>query len=71
MDHCLVACLACCSPWGRKESDTTCQLNNNLQDGEAPWGTQPCPLGWSRGSGHSHLDFPGQSRNLEPPAPPV
>ena len=21
--------LACCSPWGRKESDTTGQLNNN------------------------------------------
>ena len=21
--------LACCSPWGRKESDTTKQLNNN------------------------------------------
>ena len=21
--------LACCSPWGRKESDTTEQLNNN------------------------------------------
>ena len=23
------ASLACCSPWGRKESDTTEQLNNN------------------------------------------
>ena len=23
------AVLACCSPWGRKELDTTCQLNNN------------------------------------------
>ena len=22
--------LACCSPWGHKESDTTEQLNNNL-----------------------------------------
>ena len=22
-------CLACCSPWGRKESDTTERLNNN------------------------------------------
>ena len=22
--------LACCSPWGRKESDTTEQLNNNM-----------------------------------------
>ena len=24
--------LACCSPWGRKESDTTKRLNNNNQD---------------------------------------
>ena len=22
--------LACCSPWGRKESDTTERLNNNI-----------------------------------------
>ena len=22
-------CLACCNPWGHKESDTTEQLNNN------------------------------------------
>ena len=22
--------LACCSPWGRKESDTTKRLNNNV-----------------------------------------
>ena len=22
-------CLSCCSPWGRKESDTTKRLNNN------------------------------------------
>ena len=22
--------LACCSPWGRKESDTTERLNNNM-----------------------------------------
>ena len=22
--------LACCSPWGRKESDTTGQLNNSI-----------------------------------------
>ena len=22
--------LACCSPWGREESDTTWQLNNNI-----------------------------------------
>ena len=26
------ACLACCSPWGRKESDTTEQLNNNSKN---------------------------------------
>ena len=24
--------LACCSPWGRKESDTTKQLNNNNRE---------------------------------------
>ena len=24
-------CLACCSPWSHKESDTTYQLNNKLQ----------------------------------------
>ena len=24
--------LACCSPWGRKESDTTDQLNSNKTD---------------------------------------
>ena len=24
--------LACCSPWGRKELDTTERLNNNLED---------------------------------------
>ena len=23
--------LACCSPWGHKKSDTTEQLNNNIQ----------------------------------------
>ena len=26
--------LACCSPWGRKESDMTEQLSNNHQDRE-------------------------------------
>ena len=26
--------LACCSPWGRKESDTTERLNNNSYCGE-------------------------------------
>ena len=25
--------LTCCSPWGRKESDTTWQLNNNNNKG--------------------------------------
>ena len=25
--------LACCSPWGRKELDTTLQLNNNILTG--------------------------------------
>ena len=29
--------LACCSPWGRKESDTTERLNNN-------WSTTSCLL---------------------------
>ena len=24
-------CLVCCSPWGRKESDTIEQLNNNIK----------------------------------------
>ena len=27
--------LACCSPWGHKESDTTEQLNNNSEGIEA------------------------------------
>ena len=27
------ASLACCSPWGRKESDTTKRLNNNRTTG--------------------------------------
>ena len=44
--------LACCSPWGRKESDTTEQLNNNIfvvvtSDSLRPHGLQhaglPCP----------------------------
>ena len=25
-------CLECCSPWGRKESDTIERLNNNLRE---------------------------------------
>ena len=31
--------LACCSPWGCKESDTTEQLNNN-RELEATWHSQ-------------------------------
>ena len=27
--------LACCNPWGHKESDTTEQLNNNMDGGRA------------------------------------
>ena len=42
--------LACCSPWGHKESDTTEQLNKNngvrlVSSGTEAgfiWGTQPC-----------------------------
>ena len=30
--------LACCSPWGHKESDMTEQLNNNQSDGISPVG---------------------------------
>ena len=30
--------LACCSPWGRKESDTTEQLNNNKSPTLIPFG---------------------------------
>ena len=29
--------LACCSPWGHKESDRTEQLNNNSDSGTAKW----------------------------------
>ena len=29
--------LACCSPWGHKESDRTKQLNNNSDSGIAKW----------------------------------
>ena len=29
--------LVCCSPWGRKESDTTQQLNNNNSSYMLPW----------------------------------
>ena len=28
-------CLACCSPWSRKESDTTEQLNNKQVTGKS------------------------------------
>ena len=42
--------LACGSPWGRKESDVTEQLNNNHEEIGAPF--------------HSMLLFPG--RNAEP-----
>ena len=38
--------LACCSPWGRKESDTTEQLTLNLvlcRLHMAPWGLIPYP----------------------------
>ena len=33
--------LACCSPWGRKESDTTEQLNNK-EEPKKPRGGQEC-----------------------------
>ena len=29
--------LVCCSPWGRKESDPTEQLNNKVQIGRTSW----------------------------------
>ena len=39
--------LACCSPWGHKESDTTERLNNNtassssIPSGRVPWAEEP------------------------------
>ena len=38
--------LACCSPWGHKESDITGQLNNNTC--MVCWGTQGAQCGWRR-----------------------
>ena len=32
--------LACCSPWGRRESDTTEQLNNNQSNVRKQRGTK-------------------------------
>ena len=32
--------LACCSPWGRRESDTTEQLNNNQSNVRKQRGTE-------------------------------
>ena len=29
--------LACCSPWGREESDTTERLNNNKNENKTLW----------------------------------
>ena len=29
--------LACCSPWGHKESDTTCKLNNDNNSGTSTY----------------------------------
>ena len=38
--------LACCSPWGRKELDTTQQLNNgNIYVGSPPGSTALASLG--------------------------
>jgi len=34
--------LACCSPWGRKESDTTGQLNNNKNSPVKSSGSRRC-----------------------------
>ena len=48
--------LVCCSPWGRKESDTTEQMNNNrLGCSEAcglvpDQGWNPCLLHWQADS---------------------
>ena len=55
--------LACCSPWGHKESDTTARLNNSnkptLRFGWRWWGLTgnclpwqpPIQLQWSLGQG--------------------
>ena len=67
--------LACCSPWGRKESDTSEQLNNNnkasferkprLRDRRAP-GVEQGPrvmaeTAWKVNSGdHQGQDLPGR-----------
>ena len=38
--------LACCSPWGHKEVDTTKRLNNNNMD-TCPLGAQGCVSLWT------------------------
>ena len=43
--------LVCCSPWGHKESDTTEQLNNKINDARVIWNTG---IHWF---GHSLFSF--------------
>ena len=48
--------LACCSPWGLKESDTTERLNNNnLPFGRTPRTTRAVLLFWGSAWGHRRL----------------
>ena len=42
--------LACCSPWGHKESDTTEQLNNNHAVCNSCWFSLSLSLSTSLGS---------------------
>ena len=54
--------LACCSPWGRKESDTIEQLNNNNMDVEKTkniariWSSNPAP-GHIFGENHNSKQY--------------
>ena len=47
--------LACCSPWGHKESDTTEQLNNSNQTYKTRWQHLPAFLGHKWQSHCCHL----------------
>ena len=47
--------LACCSPWGHKESNTTEQLNNNNQTYKTRWQHLPAFLGHKWQSHCCHL----------------
>ena len=51
--------LVCCSPWGRKELDTTEQLNDNMCQSQSPNSSHPtpCPTHFSTSLGRQGLGF--------------